>query len=90
MKAGIGETSTKRVDQQGEQYEYFIWPERKILLRVSASAVEQFCPEYEEKWQISAAMDGIRTGNGDFDYFKRIGADEAASWCAARCAAGQL
>ena len=61
------------------EYEYYVWPERKILLRVSDGAVEQFCPAAEEKWQANPALEGLRSGNGDFDFFDRISEKEALS-----------
>ena len=61
------------------EYEYFVWPERKILLRVSTAAVEQFCPAAAEEWQANPALEGLRSGNGDFDYFDRISEEEAMS-----------
>ena len=59
------------------EYEYYVWPERRILLRVSAGKVEQFCPAAEEAWRENPALEGIRSGNGDFDYFDRVGEEEA-------------
>ena len=61
------------------EYEYYIWLERKILLRVSIGAVEQFCPGAEEEWQANPALEGLRSGNGDFDFFDRVGEKEALS-----------
>lgn len=61
------------------EYEYYIWPERKILLRVSVGAVEQFCPAAEEEWQANPALEGLRSGSGDFDFFDRISEEEALS-----------
>ncbi len=60
-------------------YEYYVWPERKILLRVSVGAVEQFCPASEEEWQANPALEGLRSGSGDFDFFDRIEEEEAMS-----------
>ena len=59
------------------EFEYFIWPERKILLRVSVEAVEQFCPAAEKEWLANPALEGLRSGSGDFDFFDRIGEAEA-------------
>ena len=61
------------------EYEYYIWPERKILLRVSDGAVEQFCPAAEEIWQANPALEGHRSRNGDFDFFDCISKKEALS-----------
>ncbi|MBR4575768.1 MAG: hypothetical protein IKO25_01055 [Clostridia bacterium] len=61
------------------EYEYYVWPERRILLRVSLGAVEQFCPVSEEEWQARPALEGLRYGNGDFDYFIRVREEEALS-----------
>lgn len=61
------------------EYEYYVWPERRILLRVGIGAVEQFCPASEEEWQVRPALEGFRSGSGDFDYFDRIGEEEAMS-----------
>ena len=60
-------------------YEYYIWPERKILLRVSFDAVEQFCPAAAEEWRANPAMEGLRFGSGDFDFYDRISEEEAMS-----------
>lgn len=69
--------STDMQSGKEPEYEYYIWPERKILLRVSDKAVEQFCPAAEEKWKANPALEGLRSGNGDFDYFDRISEEEA-------------
>ena len=61
------------------EYEYYVWPERRILLRVSIGAVEQFCPAAEEEWQARPALEGLRSGSGDFDYFDRVSEEEAMS-----------
>ena len=59
------------------EYEYYLWPERKILLRVSVGAVEQFCPASETEWQANPALEGLRSGSGDFDFFDRVSEAEA-------------
>ena len=73
MKSAFG---SSRIDPE---YEYFVWPERKILLRVSTAAVEQFCPGAAEEWQANPVLEGLRSGNGDFDYFDRVSEEEAMS-----------
>ena len=60
-------------------YEYYVWPERRILLRVSVGAVEQFCPASETEWQANPALEGLRSGSGDFDFFDRVSEAEALS-----------
>ena len=70
-------TSAGGPSREGPEYEYYVWPERKILLRVSIGAVEQFCPAADEEWKANPALEGLRFGNGDFDYFDRIGEEEA-------------
>jgi len=65
------------------EYEYYVWPERRFLIRVSMAAVELFCPLSEEQWQARPALEGIRYGSGDFDEYVRVGEEEAMS-CAAR------
>ena len=59
------------------EYEYYVWPERRILLRVSVEAVEQFCPAADKEWQVNPALEGLRSGSGDFDFFDRISVEEA-------------
>ena len=59
------------------EYEYYLWTERKILLRGSVEAVEQFCPAADEAWQANPALEGLRSGSGDFDFFDRISEEEA-------------
>ena len=61
------------------EYEYYVWPERRILLRVSVGAVEQFCPSSEEEWQANPALEDLRSGSGDYDFFDRIEEKEAMS-----------
>jgi len=68
------------------EYEYYIWPERRILLRISIGAVEQFCPAAEEEWQANPALEGLRSGSGDFDFFDRVSEEEAMA--AAACFRG--
>jgi len=59
----------------------YVWPERKILLRVSIGTVEQCsCPASEEEWQANPALEGLRSGSGDFDFFDRIEEGEAISY----------
>ena len=59
------------------EYEYYVWPERRILLRASVEAVEQFCPAADEEWQANPALEGLRSGSGDFDFFDRVSEEEA-------------
>ena len=63
--------------EKEKEYEYCLWPERRILLRISDDAVEQFCPVMAEEWQARPELEGIRSGNGDFDYFISVGEEEA-------------
>ena len=63
-------------------YEYFVDPERKILIRLSMFEAEQYCPGARKVWQANPALEGIRTGSGDFDYFERITAKEAREYAA--------
>ena len=64
------------------EYEYCVWPERKILLRVSDEAVEQFCPASETEWRANPALEGVRSGSGDFDFFDRVSEEEAMAFAA--------
>ena len=76
---------TKNTDSPSRkepEYEYYVWPERRILLRISIGAVEQFCPALEEEWQANPALEGLRSGSGDYDFFDRIEEQEAMSLAA--------
>lgn len=63
-------------------YDYFVNPERKILIRLSATEAEQYCPGAPEEWQANAELDRIRYGSGDFDSFERIDAQAAREYAA--------
>ena len=39
-----------------------------------------FCPASEEEWQANPALEGLRSGSGDFDFFDRIEEGEAISY----------
>lgn len=63
-------------------YDYFVDPDRKILIRLSATEAEQYCPGAPEVWQEDPELEGIRFGSGDFDSFMRIDAKAAREYVA--------
>lgn len=63
-------------------YDYFVDPDRKILIRLSATEAEQYCPGAAEAWQADPELERIRFGNGDFDSFMRIDAEAAREYAA--------
>ena len=63
-----------------KMYDYFVDPDRKILIRLSATEAEQYCPGAPEVWQEDPELDGIRFGSGDFDSFMRIDAEAAREY----------
>ena len=63
-----------------KMYDYFVDPDRKILIRLSATEAEQYCPGAPEVWQEDPELDGIRFGSGDFDSFIRIDAKAAREY----------
>ncbi len=60
--------STVGPSRKEPEFEYYVRPERRILLRVSVEAVEQFCPAADKEWQANPALEGLRSGSGDFDF----------------------
>lgn len=83
--------STVGPSRKEPEFEYYVRPERRILLRVSVEAVEQFCPAADKEWQANPALEGLRSGSGDFDFFDRISEEEAMAAAARfRKAAGVL
>jgi hypothetical protein len=74
--------NSKNKDNILKIYDYFVDPDRKILIRLSATEAEQFCPGAPEEWQADAELDGIRFGSGDFDSFVRIDAKAAREYAA--------
>ena len=65
-----------------KMYDYFVDPDRKMLIRLSATEAEQYCPGAAEVWQEDPELDGIRFGSGDFDSFIRIDAKAAREYAA--------
>jgi hypothetical protein len=65
-----------------KMYDYFVDPDRKILIRLSATEAEQYCPGAPEVWQEDPELEGIRFGSGDFDSFMRIDAQTAREYAA--------
>lgn len=63
-----------------KMYDYFVDPDRKILIRLSATEAEQYCPGAPEVWQADPELERIRYGSGDFDSFMRIDAEAAREY----------
>jgi len=61
-------------------YDYFVDPDRKILIRLSATEAEQYCPGVPDVWQADPELERIRYGGGDFDSFMRIDAKAAREY----------
>jgi len=61
-------------------YDYFVDPDRKILIRLSATEAEQYCPGAPDVWQADPELERIRYGSGDFDSFIRIDAKAAREY----------
>jgi len=72
--------STENKGNVLKMYDYFVDPDRKILIRLSATEAEQYCPGAKEVWQANPELDRIRYGSGDFDSFQRIDAKEAREY----------
>ena len=65
-----------------KMYDYFVDPDRRILIRLSATEAEQYCPGARKVWQADPELEGIRWGSGDFDSFERIDAKAAREYAA--------
>ena len=61
-------------------YEYQVWPERKILIRLSSKCTEIFCPGKDEEWQAAPHLDSIRSGGGDFVWYRPVSEKEAEQY----------
>ena len=63
-----------------ERYEYQVWPERRMLIRISSNCVELFCPGKEMEWQRAPHLDAIRYGGGDFVWYRPVSETEATQY----------
>lgn len=60
-----------------KHYEYQVWPERRMLVRLSTDGAEMFCPCRDVEWQSAPHLDAIRFGGGDFVWYQPVSEAEA-------------
>ena len=62
-----------------KDYDYQVWPERNILIRLSSECTELFCPGQDEEWQAAPHLDSIRLGGG-FVWYHPVSEEEAEQY----------
>jgi hypothetical protein len=63
-----------------QHYQYQVWPERRMLIRLSSECTELFCPCKDVEWQRAPHLDAIRYGGGDFVWYQSISEAEAMQY----------